>query len=116
VGVPGVAGELQQLVGEPVGALGVQAADRVRQAGWVTVGIVAEDQLDLLLRSVLGAHEPERVQVRAHVRVLAHRPTASQLRVEACNERSSERAGIGITVAVCWWARMLARSPSANRP
>ena len=46
-----------------------------------------------------------------------HCPNPSQLRVERCSERSSgARWGSGITVAVCWWARMLARSPSANRP
>ena len=42
---------------------------------------------------------------------------ASQLRVEVCSERSSERrAGNGIRSRSDWWARMLATSPSAKRP
>ena len=44
-------------------------------------------------------------------------PGRFRFHVEACNEDSSgARRGSWITVAVCWWARMLAKSPSANRP
>jgi hypothetical protein len=43
-----------------------------------------------------------------------HRPNPSQLR-ERCSERSSERAGKGISSpARCWWARIAAVSPSAT--
>jgi hypothetical protein len=115
-GLLGVLGEDQQLVGERSRASRIEAQDRVGEAGRLAVAIVGEHELDLLAIAAVGQPQPAE-WVYVTVAVLAHRPNRSQLRVEACSERSSAvRVGSAITVAVCWWARMLARSPSAKRP
>ena len=116
--------------GDPLGAVANRHSSEASSRAWrgLIVTLTGTRSVSVISTVTLCSRAASRKQrhpvgiggqagdLLAVLRVDPHRPNPSHARVDCCSEASSEARGQLDHGRRCWWARMLARSPSAKRP